>query len=173
MQKFKYLLYIAFLTNQLSACSKSTTTISERDAVIKAIISYEENNPLSLIKRCKRDNKYILYNDYNDTILLDDYFRSKVDSRINIFQIRHQYKREFVKQIDIDTNNYYTIDRINDFNNKSHCVLSFSRPVKHEGYYFCEMDFNDWASGHGTTYVLKRNSEDSMILIFHKEMWLY
>lgn len=172
MRKIKYFLYIAFLTIQLSSCSRSSTTLIERDEVIKAIISYEENEPFSLIKRCKKDNKYLLYNDYNDTILLDDNFRSKVDSQINIFEIRSQYKREFVKHIDFDTNHYFTISRIKDFNNKSPCSLSFSRPIKYLGYYFCAIDFNDWASGHGTTYVLKKNFEDKFVIIYSEVMWL-
>jgi hypothetical protein len=172
MKKGIYIFYMIFLIFQLLACSRSSTTKIEREEVIKTIITYEENDPFSLINKCKRNNKYVLYNDYNDTIILDDNFRSKVDSQINIFEIKQQYKREFAKQIDIDTKQFYSIDRIKDFNNKSPCSLSFSRPIKYLGYYFSTIDFNDWASGHSTTYVLKKNTEGKFIIIFSQVMRL-
>ena len=176
MNTYKCTLYIILILSIFIACNKDSTSRVERKEIIKTIISYEVNAPFSIIRRCKINNRYLVYNNYNNSIRLDDSLRYKVDSQIEVFEITKQYKREITKKIetDFDTNIFYLIDRNKHVDNRSPSVINMfiSKPIKYLKYYFSQLDFNDWSSGYGTKYVLKKEPNGKFIVIFSKLVWL-
>lgn len=151
------LLIVFFFCFIFLGCMRKSTTTNEKSEIITAIINEEVRIPLNETSRFLVNDKYRLYNDYNDTLYLSNSMY-KIIPDVEEKTIADHYRLNYLKNknVDFNTSKFSLIKRINNFDNKSLPSISFSLPINYKNYYLINLEYHDWSSGKLIFYVLKQ-----------------
>jgi len=160
---------ILFFLILFLGCKTNNDILSceEQTQMFNTIIKMEKDSSFGMIVAAKYGSYFLLNDQFNDTIYLDNNTISLIDKSINFKAIQKQYRKTLNKNKRLVSDSFNLIHLI-EYSNKTPEFLSFSKPFKYLKYYFVNFRYYSWSSGYDSILILEKSGSGQFKIIYRR-----